>query len=265
MANWRNVVAGGKYDSSLTRVAPLFDTLKSRDSSGQSWLPELLALPLSGSRKVRPDSLGALQEACWGANERKLMPPVALLSWLIRNLQPRNGQPELNEDRQKLLARDPAQIERALTKLRTGKLNRSWNVLEGPSFPDAFLSTNDAVIVIEGKRTERGPTTLTKWMPIRHQMLRHLDTAFEILGNRSLFGFFIVEGEDDGRTPVLWQEACAQVLTSEALKQSLPHRSDADRQIIAEAFIGATTWQMCCRSLQVPFSSLLQQIEATPA
>lgn len=37
----------GKYDSSRTRVAPLFDALLARDNSGESWLDALLAL---GSR-----------------------------------------------------------------------------------------------------------------------------------------------------------------------------------------------------------------------
>ena len=36
---------GGKYDSSKTRVRPVFDALW---KSGRDWLPQLLALPTGG-------------------------------------------------------------------------------------------------------------------------------------------------------------------------------------------------------------------------
>lgn len=38
----------GKHDSSLTRVAPLFDALFARDDAGSNWLNDLLTL---GSRR----------------------------------------------------------------------------------------------------------------------------------------------------------------------------------------------------------------------
>ena len=48
-----------------------------------------------------------------------------------------------------------------------------------------------------GDRPERGPTTKTKWMDGRHQVLRHWDCALAIAGNRRLLGLFIAEAVDE--------------------------------------------------------------------
>ena len=89
-------------------------------------------------------------------------------------------------------------------------------------------------------------------MPVRLQMLRHLDAAYEIAGPRTLLGFFMVEGAEDGALPDVWREACGQTLDPEMLEMSLPHRSPEERGRIAEAFLGAVTWQRGCDALGVP-------------
>ena len=253
---------GGEFDSSKTRVAPLFDRLLEKDHTGQSWLPRLLSLPEHGSGVRPPSQCGPLRACGWGDKERALQPPVALLAWLIRNLaQP--IQPDTSSawsKRQQLIARNPAVTEEAMRLLRSDPSNRAWHVMEGPSYPDAFLATDDLVVVIEGKRTEAGPTTSTTWMPVRHQMLRHLDGALEILAGRSLYGLFLVEGNPDGALPGIWREACVSTLTSEALDGSLPHRGPGDRLLIRDAFLGATTWRVVCRALEVPLESLPERV-----
>ena len=78
----------GAYDSSRTRVEPVFDALMDPDPSGQDWLLPLLQL---GSRSLgRLDDLtkAALIPAhprWWGKNERRLNPPKSLLRWLVAN------------------------------------------------------------------------------------------------------------------------------------------------------------------------------------
>jgi hypothetical protein len=91
---------GGKYDSSKTRVGPVFDALWLR---GRDWLPELLSLPTGGCSDA-PTGLGdlTLVEGHWDPNEKSLNPPVALLSWLIRNLGTVTAAPLQNELRQRL-------------------------------------------------------------------------------------------------------------------------------------------------------------------
>ena len=92
------------------------------------------------------------------------------------------------------------------------------------------------------------------------QMLRHLDCAWEIRGTRQICGFFIVEGESDGTLPKEWEAATRQLIEDWTLKRSLPHRTNAERGAIADAFLGATTWQKVCRSLDVPWSWLPDEV-----
>lgn len=118
------------------------------------------------------------------------------------------------------------------------------DILEGPTYPDVLLVTPDAMVVIEGKRTEAGPTTSTTWRVGRHQMLRHLDAAWEIRGRRALYGFFVVEAEDErGMVPRVWVDAASDTTSEAAIHASLPHRSPEERAGIAARFLGVTTWQ----------------------
>ena len=43
---------------------------------------------------------------------------------------------------------------------------KSWHLFEGETRPDVYIETPDLLVVIEGKRTEGGPTTSTKWIVI---------------------------------------------------------------------------------------------------
>jgi hypothetical protein len=150
----------------------------------------------------------AVSEHHWAPQERGLQPTIALLSWLICNfrepLAGLKGRPAIVAEPRKLAAGDPATVEKGIELLRTGK--RGWHIREGRTYPDAFSVTDDALIVIEGKRTEAGPTTRTSLMAGRHQMLRHLDAAWEIRGRRAVYGMFIVEGDPaNGGIPAVWQ------------------------------------------------------------
>ena len=256
---------GGRYDSSKTRVAPFFNHLLARDPTGADWLGPLLALPEYGCEGARPPEYpGELQDHAWGENERALDPPASLLRWLVRNLKcPSSMKREDVQPSQRgdLIEGDPERIDEGLERLEGGARGRAWYVMEGPSYPDAYLATSDLVVVIEGKRTEAGPTTSTTWMPVRLQMLRHLDAAYEIAGPRALVGFFMVEDGEDGALPEVWRQACAQTLDPELLEASLPHRSTEERQRIGEAFLGAVTWQHACDALEVPRSALPETVE----
>jgi hypothetical protein len=104
-------------------------------------------------------------------------------------------------------------------------------------------------MVIEGKRTEPKATTVTTWMPMRSQMLRHMDAAWDIRGGKRLLGLMIVEGHGDAEavmpTDHWLTQANEQVLPS-TLAASLPHRSVDERKQIADGFLGVTTWQRVC-------------------
>jgi hypothetical protein len=128
------------------------------------------------------------------------------------------------------------------------RCREDWHIFEGPTHVDAHLATERLVIVIEGKRTERGPTTRTSWMPVRHQMLRNIDDARDRSDGRSVIGFFLIEGDDHDplTVPQEWREWSAYTVSRNALDASLPHRSESERWAIASAFLGASTWDAAC-------------------
>ncbi len=250
----------GKYDSTRTRVTPVFDHLK---TLREPWLERLLTLPSSGHSISlewhRPTS--RVDEVRYGSDEKPLPAPLALLTWLTSNARDVTGKglhgisTHSTEKRRRLLKRDPETIAEANELLKSSRADKRWFVLEGKSCADVFVSTPEMIVVIEGKRTEAGPTTSTKWMSPRHQMLRHMDGALEMAAGRTVLGFFIVEGDDD-HAPALWTQAAKDTVAPETLEASLPHRSAAERELIARGFLGVTTWTMVCREFGIDPRSL---------
>jgi hypothetical protein len=241
-------------DSSVTRVAPVFEKLRAADPSGRTWLPRLVQLPVGGHPpSLRDETDFTFCRHGWGRTEVKLNPPVALLSWLIRNPRaPVAG--GLSSDHHKAAIRrqwmegSDERILEGLELLRRNPQRLDWHIFEGPTRPDVYLETKDLLVVIEGKRTEATATKATKWMAGRHQMLRHLDCAWEIRGGRQVAGFFIVEGEDASEeVPAKWFSFARETVSPAAIAASLPHRGPEEQKQIAAAFIGVTTWQRVCR------------------
>jgi hypothetical protein len=247
----------GIYDSSRTRVVPVFDTLMDRDSSAETWLLPLLRLGSRSADRLLGVVAGALipnHPRWWGKNERRLQPPKALLRWLAGHLSaPASddlwGGPATRAKREHLVARDPSTISEALRLLEGPFASRVWYVLEGRSQPDACLETDALVVVIEGKRTEGKATTVTTWMPARSQMLRHMDAAWDIRGAKRVLGLMIVEGQGAAEAVMPtehWLIQANEQVLPRTLADSLPHRSAKERDQIADAFLGVTTWQRVC-------------------
>jgi hypothetical protein len=252
------------FDSSKTRVAPVFDALTARQAQEPQWLRRLLDLASVGSASARPwhaQDMTVL-EGSWGKTERGLQPPVALLSWLIRHFNPPSdlvGDGDVVSRRRRLQHQDPQTIEEALTLLRRTGGKKGWHVLEGPTYPDACLVTPDALVVVEGKRTEAGLTTETSWMAGRHQMLRHLDAAWEIRGRRSVYGVLLVEADPSlpsQAVPSVWRDGATATTSVTVLAASLPHRGPEERRGIADAFLGVATWQAVVQEFGLPPSAL---------
>ena len=167
-------------------------------------------------------------------------------------------------NRRRVVDRDADTLAGALQSLQDRRPSpRAWYVLEGPSQPDVYLDTDEAVIVVEGKRTETAPTTSTAWMRVRHQMLRHLDAAWEHRQGRRIYGLYIVEageGTTSVEAPATWHEAVEKTISDEVLKGSLPHRSPDERTQIAGALLGVTTWQAVCDEFQIPRAVLIPEV-----
>lgn len=254
---------GGCHDSSKTRVAPVFDQLRARSDQ---WIGTLLSLmQLDPRRSSQIPSLDySFLIGRWGDAERTLDPPVALLSWLIRNIDAKKAAEDPHLQRQLLGKRDPKTTYEALRALRSSYTTRPpWYVLEGPTHPDVYLETPDALVVIEGKRTERESTTATKWMAGRHQMWRHIDAAWEIRCSRRVFGCFIVEGGEstsDVDVSGTWRDAFSNTVADDALANNFPHRSHFEMMQIASCFLGGTTWQRVCATFGISYSALPRTI-----
>jgi hypothetical protein len=123
------------------------------------------------------------------------------------------------------------------------------------------LVARDALVVIEGKRTEPDATIRTKWMAGRHQMWRHLDAAWEIRGHRTVYGMFIVESDRNASHPIVpehWNSAARECLAPDALRSSFPHRSGDEAQAIANSFLGVTTWRHVCERFGLDWRALPQ-------
>jgi hypothetical protein len=252
---------GGKYDSSKTRVHPVFKELW---SNGRDWLPQLLGLPTGGcaNAEIKAGDL-TLIEGHWEPHEKCLKPPVSLLSWLLRNVDSLARKDLDSESRRSLSNGDPETVALALRLLRTEDASRGWYIFEGPTCPDVFLVAREAVVVIEGKRTEWGPTIDTSWLYGRHQIWRHLDAAWEIRGKRSVYGFFVVESETasiDGVVPELWQNAVRECGSNQVLRTSFPHRSVEEVTAISQCFLGATTWRRICDQFHIDFQKLPHEV-----
>lgn len=260
----------GKQNSSKTRVEPVFKALHDRDPTGLSWIAPLLGLPVNGASRsdLTAAEIGELDDWGWGNLEKKLDPPLSLLNWLIDHaeLQPGHdiGKSEVTVSKRKsLLAHDRQTLLEAKSLLtKTGFANDVWYVFEGRSQPDVFLRTPNLIAVVEGKRTEHGSTRTTKWMRIRDQMLRHIDAAWEIRGNRRVVGLMIIEGnkgKDAVDVDAHWLAEASMTMSDDVVAASLPHRSPAERLAIRSAFLGVATWQRVCGKFNIPGTSLPDQ------
>src|ERR1035438_1612022 len=144
------LMPGGRFDSSKTSVSPVFNRLRERSDA---WVSRLLEL-------VDPETASALagldlsfQRGHWGRTERALDPPVALLSWLVRNPTPVLRFQQHIPERIALGQGNPIAVEQALKLLRTAGSRPSWHILEGPTYPDVVLETPDALVVSVSPRS----------------------------------------------------------------------------------------------------------------
>ncbi|HXY25608.1 MAG TPA: hypothetical protein VEI73_13215 [Candidatus Acidoferrum sp.] len=253
---------GRKYDSSKKRVRPVFDALWSH---GRDWLPQLLALPTGGCVDAKIESRDlTLVEGHWEPDEKCLNPPVSLLSWLIRNVDSLVSTEPSNKFRRRLAMGDPDTIEHALRLLRTEDATRAWYIFEAPTCPDVYLVARGALVVVEGKRTERSTTIDTTWLPGRHQIWRHLDATWELRGRRAVYGLFIVESDEstDGSVPELWRNLAQECLDACVLRTSFPHRSAEEVAAISRCYLGVTTWRRVCEQFHIDWRTLPHEVSS---
>jgi hypothetical protein len=192
-----------------------------------------------------------------------------MLAWLIRNLEVSTehlwDSSPTSARRRRLAQKDSDTINEALAAIERSTASRGWHILEGESYPDAFVETLEYLLVVEGKRTERKPTDSTTWLAGRRQIWRHIDAAYDVRQGRPVYGILIVEATDQERIPPLWLDATDQLIEKSVLERSLPHRSDPERHAMRQSFLGVTTWQRILTSFGLDWHDLPDTVSDVPA
>lgn len=275
----------GLYNSSLTRVYPLFGRLIDQDPSGRSWLPNLLqnALDLPGQKAVFPVQTGPLLP--WvvakrtisgnvlkyhGLNcielpscfEKSIPPSDRFVRWLIEHPErltwPDNGKTHFSLNaqakREDLLGwlgteRQASAQQEALTELAkkgASRSHRKWWAFEGTTSVDCFLETENLILLIEGKRTEPLSGSVS-WYPGRNQLVRNLEVAQELAGKKH-FAVLVIA------------DKCISPLPSKVVADSLPHFSDEERQGLMRHYLGCLTWRQACEAVNIPYKDLPETV-----
>lgn len=261
----------GKYDSSLTRVQPVFKALYCRDKKGESWLRPLLELATESGKISDDVELSGLVEA--PIFELSAHPPKSFLKWLLENpdklVHPpdkywKNWGETTRRKRKSFLANEKNVQSEALSALEHCEElpDRAWWRFEGITKVDCALKTSTAVIFVEGKRTESGASKDVLWYPNRNQVLRNLDCASEYARNHTLKYFFVmivVEKELFEKDHVR-QEEVRNIDESQIIESSLPHMSKEERTKLMRHYLGMTTWQDIVERFELGPEVLLDHI-----
>lgn len=268
----------GKFNSSITRVRPVFQRLIGQDRTGVSWLPKLLNLApvnqdlafrlsenpgnlLEPTLKIRKYNDRVLKE--YGFNEidleacfeKRLPPPYRFLRWLIEN-QDRMKCPggkfgeKTQDKRDRLFGKaGPDAVEEArrealaeLERFGPSRFDRKWWAFEGFTEADCCLETERLVLFIEGKRNESLGSS-TNWYPARNQLVRNLEVGQEYAGDKD-FAVFVIAEQDIG------------LIIPDMVNQSLPHFSHAERKTLMKHYLGCILWADLCRSVGINFKKL---------
>lgn len=271
----------GRFNSSITRVRPVFRHLFGVDSSGRKWLPALLHLSTHNQELAKAISINAgsllpevvsqrryrdrvlksygidniLLHECF---EKSLPPTEKFLRWLIthpeklitsKNAASSAKTKKLRED---LFGYNGVDTQRAATIKAHAELDkhgasgsrRKWWAFEGFTEVDCYLETENLVLLIEGKRTEH-LSSATMWYPERNQIIRNLEVAREVATSKDKeYGVMLIA-----------EEMISFDLEKEA-KAGLPHLDKAEIDELTKHYLGCTTWRDVCEATGLFFSKL---------
>jgi len=170
-----------------------------------------------------------------------------------------------------LLAGDPDVRREALELLdETADLQgMEWWRLEGVTSVDCALFTTEAVIFVEGKRTEDRPSRSITWWSGRNQVIRNLECARTTAlrqrirerngHSRIAEAYALVIAEEDlcGSGSPRASELDA-ISDHRVVSRSLPHLDDGARAVLMRSFLGWTTWQAVIRECGLNCGALVK-------
>jgi hypothetical protein len=284
-----NETVKGSYNSSITRVRPVFQQLLKRDV--RDWLPVLLRLSNKGYGKELSKNPGELLpeliekrvykdrviarygipeiklEACF---EYPLAPPNAFLRWLIEH--PERMSWPCHKDGRELQFRSITQKWRECLLMRAGtkeyiesketalaellrfgvhRSRRKWWAFEGFTEADCYLETYHLILVIEGKRKEKTSEDIS-WYPERNQVIRNLEVVSEqAKAKRKEYAVMVcAQAEDLGANSL---EANAE--------KGMPHLNSLERCAITDHYLGCVLWKDLCAATGIEFNDLPNLVE----
>jgi hypothetical protein len=114
---------------------------------------------------------------------------------------------------------------------------RQWWAFEGFTSVDCLLESDDAILLIEGKRNDV-VSEATDWYTGRNQVVRNLETA-DVLAAGRAFGVLLIS--ESGQDPI----------SNGAFTTGLPHLSDSERRRLRKHYLGCLSWRAVCRATGV--------------
>lgn len=256
----------GQYNSSITRVRPVFRQLIHRDTT--EWLNVFLGLFSGPQAEQLKGETGKILPTCIQSRrfhdkalkktydlensfEARIAPTQSFLRWLIENpdqmVWSNIKTSQQTTDARKALFAGDRKIQRIALDLLAAKgpekSAHKWWAFEGFTEVDCLIETDKLLLAIEGKRTEEGPSRSISWYPQRNQVVRNLEVVQAKAAGKP-FGVILVDEKGDFR------------LSEQDVNNSLPHLSPVQRQALTHHFLGTTTWQKICEATGLDYSKL---------
>lgn len=117
-------------------------------------------------------------------------------------------------------------------------LPKNFFILEGKTFPDLYIETDDLIILAEGKWTEKNTTTKTTYLKNRNQMTRHIQCALEYAKGRKVYAFYIVDEGFLKKNTYIENKKSFKIKALDDQTIKLKNKNK-----ILESYKGYTTWQ----------------------
>ena len=87
-----------------------------------------------------------------------------------------------------------------------------------------------------------------------------MDAAAETFPSKRVYGLLIVEGDSSDEPSDHWKGQCAAQISQPMLAESLPHRTQQERELFSVGVLGVTTWQAVCHATAIDWATLPDEV-----